>query len=86
VSHHSNSHQPSDRCSFCYGLIIFDHSLDLNTCIRCGAQETTRGWQLGTLPSEESGSGGKHLLDKLRLAAQTLDPELQVPRLGFSNH
>jgi hypothetical protein len=81
VSHrHSNLAEGSDRCTFCYGLIIFDHSLDLNVCIRCGAQETTRGWQVATPPNEQPGSGGKRLLDKLRLPTSA-----QIPLFGFTN-
>ncbi len=70
VSHKSHPAESSDRCTFCYGLIIFDHSLDLNVCVRCGAQETMRGWQVAVPPTEQSGPNGKRALDKLRLAAQ----------------
>jgi hypothetical protein len=80
VSHHKNSAESSDRCNFCYGLIIFDHCLDLHVCIRCGAQETTRGWQVATPPSEQSGSGGKRLFDRLRL-----NTPAQIPLFGFTN-
>jgi len=43
----------SNECPFC-GLssVMFDRVLDMNTCILCGARETTTGWQRPELPSQ----------------------------------
>jgi diguanylate cyclase (GGDEF)-like protein len=37
-------------CPFCNSLTVFDNWRDINLCPKCGAQETTRGWQNGVFP------------------------------------
>jgi len=38
--------EPLDTCCICgSSAVTFDLGLDINLCLKCGAHETTKGWQ-----------------------------------------
>jgi rubredoxin len=37
--------KPDDKCGICGSPAAFDKYQDINFCPRCGAQETSKGWE-----------------------------------------